>query len=184
MIRLMRSQDDHQHQHHHYHHLHVDIDIIPHLLHLPLPKALHLPLHLLDHLKSVQVGHIGVLILLLLPVLVLLLVQIQTKHHKPIPSKNKTRQTPLLSIRIRLSFRTIRHEDEQIRPESKITRMGDRGIFIRNRTRIHVKTKIISENDLSEVVLRTHPFTRPLLDLLVLLDHTAPTAHMGHVGVI
>lgn len=62
--------------------------------------------------------------------------------------------------------------------------MGDRGMFIRNHIHTHVKPKIISENDLSEVVLLARPSTRPLLDLLVLLDHTVLTAHTVPLGAL
>ena len=182
MIRLMRSQDDHRH--HHYHHLHVDIDIIPHLLHLPLPKALHLPLHLLDHLKSVQVDHIGVLTLLLVLVLVLLLLQIRIKHHEPIPSKNENSQISLPSIHLHTPLPTFKHDNEDISYEAKHRRMGDQDMFIRNHIHTQVKTKILGEDDLSEVVLLARPSTPPPLDLLVLLDHTVLTVLTAPLGVI
>lgn len=167
MVRLMKSQD-------HLLHLHVDIDTSLHLqLHLHLPIPLHL--HLLHHLGPMREDHIGVLT----PLLLLLLGQMLTKHHKPILPKD--RRIPLPIIRFQppllsgqyIILESIRNHDHN---QSLVK-------FTRNHIRIPVKIEIISENDLSEVVLLAHPFTRPLLDLLVLLDHTVLTAHTVPLGV-
>jgi len=170
MVRLMKSQDDHRH--HHYHHLHVDIDIIPlpHLhLHLPIP----LHLHLLNHLRPMGEDHIGVLI----PLLILLLVQSRINLHQPTPQKDRciplpiTRfQPPLLSGQYIIPEPARNHDHNQSLVK-----------FTQNHIHTQVRTKIISENDLSEVVLLAHPFIPPLLAHWGRTVHTVLTAPLGAI---
>lgn len=166
MVRLMKSQD-------HLLHLHVDIDINLHLhLHLPIP----LHLHLLHHLRPMREDYTGVLT----PLLLLLLVQMHYKHHQPILPKDRRIPLPIIRFQPPLlsgqyiileSVRNHGHNPSLVK-------------FTQNHIHTYVKMKILGENDRSEVALLARPSTRPLLDLLVLFDHMAPTAHMGHVGVI